>query len=180
MIVSILFLFLFLIVISALLFFIFLFLIPSLKAQNINTSSLVFSRLEENVLSTIQETPAEKAKKVAIIKSEEGKAADFTYSGIKDCWIYFKSFEKGGIYKNNCIGFGSCIKSCTRNAIQLVNNNARITAFCDGCGECLSSCPKKLITLMERQKKSEESLQDKGKLFKLMKKWYRILRQDKA
>ncbi|MBE6353898.1 hypothetical protein [Treponema sp.] len=181
MIVHILLSFLFILLITALLFFIFSFFIPSLKDQNVNTSSLVFSRLEENVLTGIKEPEMEKARYIAVIKTK--KTADtqnFIYKGIQDCSIYFETFEKGGIYSSSCIGFGSCIKSCSRNAIIIRNNTAEITPFCDGCGECLSSCPKKLISLVDRNKISEETSNNRGKLFKLLLKCYKILGQDRA
>lgn len=181
MIVHILLSFLFILLITALLFFIFLFLIPSLKDQNVNTSSLIFSRLEENVLKGIKEAETEKSRFTAVIKSKKTDVSrNFIYKGIQDCSIYFETFEKGGIYSSSCIGFGSCRKSCTRNAIIIKNGTAEITAFCDGCGECLNSCPKKLISLVDRNKISVETSCNRGKLFKLLLKCYRILGQDRA
>lgn len=175
MIISVLLLFLFFILAAVLLFFIFLFLVPALKAQNINTSSLVFSRLEENTLLNIEETDLKKAKKIAVITSvDEDSPCNFTYDGIKDCSIYFNTFEKSGIYTNTCIGFGSCIKSCSKKAISVVNKCAQINDFCDGCGECLSSCPKSLISLIDRN--SEEIKESRGKLFKFLSKCYRIFK----
>jgi UDP-glucose 4-epimerase len=47
----------------------------------------------------------------------------------------------------NCIGCGTCIKSCFVSAIEIVNDKAFISEDCRGCGRCVNICPQNAIDL---------------------------------
>lgn len=47
-----------------------------------------------------------------------------------------------------CLGFGSCVKVCSNNAISIVNGVAVVDKnLCTSCGKCVKACPKNLIEL---------------------------------
>ncbi len=47
-----------------------------------------------------------------------------------------------------CIKCGICEKTCTNDAIHLVNNLPVVdTEKCTGCGDCAAKCPKKVIEI---------------------------------
>jgi hypothetical protein len=47
-----------------------------------------------------------------------------------------------------CVGCGTCTQGvCFVNAIQLVDNRAKIGNACRGCGRCVEICPNKAIEL---------------------------------
>ena len=48
-----------------------------------------------------------------------------------------------------CLGYGSCVKVCTYDAIHVVNGVAKVdTSKCVGCGMCAKACPKGLIEVL--------------------------------
>ena len=69
---------------------------------------------------------------------------------------------------DKCIGCGTCTKGiCFINAIQIVNNRAKISEICRGCGRCVEICPQNAIELtindeeyINKTIKSLESLVD--------------------
>jgi len=47
---------------------------------------------------------------------------------------------------DKCVGCGTCIKWCPKQAISLSDKQAKIDHdVCIGCGECISSCPTRVI-----------------------------------
>ncbi len=65
-----------------------------------------------------------------------------------------------------CLGFGSCAKVCSQNAISIVNGVAVVDeTLCHGCGQCVKACPKNLIIIREalRPYTVRCSSHDKGK-----------------
>lgn len=65
-------------------------------------------------------------------------AAKLQGAGPKDCTY-------------GCIGYGSCVKVCSQNAISIENGIAVIDREkCGGCGECALACPKKLIKIVPK------------------------------
>jgi electron transport complex protein RnfB len=52
---------------------------------------------------------------------------------------------------NKCAGSGECVKKCPYDAIELVNDKARVKKDrCVGCGVCCIVCPTKALSLKER------------------------------
>lgn len=74
---------------------------------------------------------------------------DYIYSGVKDCSMA-ALVPNGGPKSCNygCLGFGSCVKVCSNNAISIVNGVAVVDKnLCTSCGKCVKACPKNLIEL---------------------------------
>lgn len=48
-----------------------------------------------------------------------------------------------------CVGCGACESACPRNAIEIIDNIARINnSKCRKCGNCIDVCPVEAITYM--------------------------------
>jgi Na+-translocating ferredoxin:NAD+ oxidoreductase RNF subunit RnfB len=67
-------------------------------------------------------------------------------------YVKCQSKDKGTVMKAKCtagcIGCGICAKNCVVEAIEIVDNCAKINIDkCIGCGACLEKCPKKIIFL---------------------------------
>lgn len=75
---------------------------------------------------------------------------DYEYVGIEDCGML--AFVPNGGPKScnfGCLGYGSCVKACPFDAIQVVNGVAVVDKeACKACGKCVAACPKKLISLV--------------------------------
>ena len=49
---------------------------------------------------------------------------------------------------DRCIGCGECINEiCFVNAIQVKDNQAKISESCRGCGRCVEICPNQAIEI---------------------------------
>jgi ferredoxin len=90
---------------------------------------------------------------VAFIRCS-GEAAGkerFAELGIKTC---DEAKEKGfldGECQYGCLGLGSCILKCDRDAMKLVDGKVIIDKEkCDGCGDCIDACTQGIITLIPR------------------------------
>lgn len=78
----------------------------------------------------------------------------YEYVGTKDCLL--ESLLMGGEKRciNGCIGKGTCLSVCTKNAISIKNGVSHIDkTVCEGCGLCVKSCPKKIIGLIPKNAK---------------------------
>lgn len=80
----------------------------------------------------------------------ESTRSDYDYSGVEDCSIM--PFLPGGGPKRcsyGCMGYGSCVKACSFDAIHIVNGTAVVDSqACNGCGACIKVCPNHLIDLI--------------------------------
>lgn len=80
----------------------------------------------------------------------ENANSDYEYSGIKDCAMV--GFVPAGGPKScsyGCTGYGSCVKACPFEAINVINGVAVVDKDkCKACGKCVEACPKKLIELI--------------------------------
>lgn len=96
--------------------------------------------------------------KVAYVKCQGTceKAKDkYIYYGLKDCQEAMavpgagpKSCSFG------CLGFGSCVKACNFNSMEIVNGIAKVNKDnCVACGACVTACPKGLIELVPQSQK---------------------------
>lgn len=75
---------------------------------------------------------------------------DYEYYGVEDCRM-LKFVPNGGPKSCNsgCLGFGSCVKACSFDAIHIVNGIAVVDRNkCKACGKCVEICPKNLIDLI--------------------------------
>lgn len=94
--------------------------------------------------------------------------SDYVYTGVEDCNMM--PFLPGGGEKRcsyGCTGYGSCVKACGFDAIQIVNGVAVVDQEnCKACGVCIKTCPKKLIELIPYEgagSKISCASKDKGK-----------------
>ncbi len=89
------------------------------------------------------------------------------YYGIQDCQK--AAMMPGGTDKAcsyGCLGFGSCVRACSFQAIHIQNGVAVVEREkCTGCGTCMTVCPKNLIELVPASAKHLLRCQshDKGK-----------------
>jgi len=72
----------------------------------------------------------------------------FTINGFTDCVSLERSFNGNLACEYGCLGLGSCVRACPRDAIRLNDGRIGIGPECDACGLCVSICPKKLIQLV--------------------------------
>ena len=96
---------------------------------------------------------AEAARMTAFVKCGgdcEKAGTDYDYTGVEDCTMV--TFVPGGGAKKcsyGCLGYGSCVKACSFDAIHIVNGIAVVDKeACKACGACVRACPKHLIELV--------------------------------
>ncbi len=69
------------------------------------------------------------------------------------------------INKETCIGCGMCVKDCSRNAIELVNEKAAVDLnLCNECGHCVAICPEASVSMPDYNDELLEYDADKLKL----------------
>lgn len=79
----------------------------------------------------------------------EHTSAKCNYVGIEDCRAAALAGLNIGSCTFGCLGYGSCVKVCTYDAIHVVNGVAKVdTSKCVGCGMCAKACPKGLIDVV--------------------------------
>ena len=127
-----------------------------------------------NGIGEVLGVSVEVVKKVAFVKCNgtcEQASNKYEYTGIMTCKdaVYVsgngpKSCDYG------CLGLGSCVAVCDRNAINIVDGIAVVDKEkCLACGKCVSACPKGLIEIIpyDSQYHVACSSKDKGKDVKL-------------
>ena len=80
----------------------------------------------------------------------EKAKTDYDYVGAEDCRM-LEFVPNGGPKSCNsgCLGFGTCVKVCPFDAIEVKNGVAFVDKDkCKACGKCVAVCPKHLISLI--------------------------------
>ena len=165
MIAAILFGLLFLIVVSAVVVFIFEVLLPALKAQNVTLERTMFSESEIRIKPIYVEKYAKANGKKACVMCSSAKkvsARRFVYSAEKSCKMFDGVVDSEHDCRFGCIGFGDCMKSCTRGAITIVNGTAVVNSLCNGCGKCIEL---EALTADALKKRIDEALDSNEEIF---------------
>lgn len=92
-------------------------------------------------------------RKVAFVKCQgdcDKVNTDYNYTGEKDCQMITFLPNQGPKSCNfGCHGYGSCVKACPFEAIEVVNGVAVVDKEkCKACGKCIAVCPRNLIELI--------------------------------
>ena len=91
---------------------------------------------------------------IAFVFCSGDAAGKARFANCSSCKEAVESGFKRGECKNGCVGVGSCIESCDRDAMKLVDGKIVIDPEkCDGCGECAKAdvCPQALIRMIPRE-----------------------------
>lgn len=74
----------------------------------------------------------------------------YIYSGIQDCVAANILHSGPKNCKYGCVGFGTCVKQCVFEAIELNDQGLPVIdkTKCTGCGKCESACPKHVIQMI--------------------------------
>ncbi len=120
-------------------------------------------------ISAIMGVEAEAAqRKTALVKCAgdcEHTSEKCNYVGVEDCRAAVLAGLSLASCSYGCLGYGSCVKACTYDAIHVVNGVAVVdTDKCVGCGMCAAACPKNLIEIVraDRQYAVTCSNRDRG------------------
>lgn len=95
----------------------------------------------------------EQEKKVAFVKCAgtcDKTTIKYNYYGIADCKKMALIPGRGNkTCTYGCMGYGSCVKVCTFDAIHIENGIAVVDKEkCVACGKCVRECPNHLIELV--------------------------------
>ncbi|NLL38731.1 MAG: Fe-S cluster domain-containing protein [Clostridiales bacterium] len=105
---------------------------------------------------------------VAFVRCSGGNKAErkYDYSGIDDCAAAMSMPDGGPVTcSKGCLGYGSCVKVCNYDAIEIVDGAAKVDRdLCKGCMMCVSTCPRGIIEMvpLTAQVKIPCSSTDKG------------------
>ncbi|MBK5252938.1 MAG: 4Fe-4S dicluster domain-containing protein [Peptostreptococcaceae bacterium] len=88
---------------------------------------------------------------VAFIRCSGDAAGKKRFAGLKSCDEAKELGFIDGECQYGCLGLGTCIEKCDRDAMKLVDGKVIIDKEkCDGCGDCLDACVQKIISLVPR------------------------------
>lgn len=72
----------------------------------------------------------------------------YEYKGSESCASAHGLFAGPGACVYSCIGLGDCARACPYDAIEIIDDLARINPDkCIACGRCVVACPKNLISI---------------------------------
>lgn len=76
----------------------------------------------------------------------------YIYTGNESCKMLARmpgNGPKACVY--GCCGFGSCVESCTYDAIHIIDGVAKVDSEkCKGCGKCVRTCSRNLIVMVPK------------------------------
>lgn len=95
----------------------------------------------------------------------------YDYTGPKDCRAAIVAPGKGPkSCSYGCLGFGSCVKVCDKDAITIVDGIAKIDeSKCGSCGQCVKVCPMGLIEIIPAESNVRVACSSKDKGPQVMK-----------
>ncbi|MDO5733932.1 MAG: RnfABCDGE type electron transport complex subunit B [Eubacteriales bacterium] len=75
----------------------------------------------------------------------------YEYNGSESCASAAGLFAGPGACMYSCIGLGDCKRACHYEAIEIIDDLARINPErCIACGACVGACPKGIIQMMPK------------------------------
>ncbi|MDD4689217.1 MAG: RnfABCDGE type electron transport complex subunit B [Eubacteriales bacterium] len=81
---------------------------------------------------------------------ESAAHSKFDYYGIETCEAAAKFSGGPKSCQFSCVGLGSCLNACNYNAIEIIDNLAKVHRNrCIGCGACVTQCPKGVLQLID-------------------------------
>lgn len=108
-----------------------------------------------SIMGVEGEAVVEKCAVVCCCGTEDAAPDKYEYFGVNDCVAAAKlqgAGHKACTY--GCLGYGSCVKVCSRNAVTIQNGIAVVDMDkCGGCGECAAICPKNIIKIVAKSTK---------------------------
>jgi len=113
--------------------------------------------VESSLYSVLGKDPYTKTsgKSVAVVACAGGSDAVkplYQYEGYKDCVAAAKIYGGPRACGSGCLGYGTCIYSCSNHAISVAKGLAVINPdLCNGCGACISVCPTGVIHMLPRR-----------------------------
>jgi ferredoxin len=158
MVAAILFGLLFVAVLSCAVVFVFYILSPALKRQQIPFERPLVSESEVRIKpSEVEKYQKADRKRAIVFCSGEKNLVEkrFDYAGPKSCALFNSIFDGEADCKFGCLGFGDCVKECSRHAISVEGKIAVVNELCNGCGKCVSACPKKIIKIVSSSAERE-------------------------
>ena len=102
---------------------------------------------------------AETERQVAFVRcggSCSKSKNEYEYYGVEDCAMMIYVPNGGAkICNEGCLGFGSCVKACTFDALHIQDGIAVVDREnCKACGKCITACPQHLIDLVPYDQKT--------------------------
>lgn len=96
--------------------------------------------------------------KMAYVKCQgtcEKAKDNYKYYGLEDCQQAMNVPGAGAkSCSYGCLGYGSCVKACQFDAIDIVDGIAKVNKDnCVACGACVTACPKGIIELVPQKQK---------------------------
>lgn len=107
-----------------------------------------------DILGVKNEVKEKMVARVMCNGSPERAVQKYYFDGPRDC--YSASRLGGGekMCSYGCLGFGSCVKVCKFDAINIKDGVAYIDIDkCVACGACAEECPKKIIKILPLKSK---------------------------
>ncbi len=86
------------------------------------------------------------------------------YVGPQTC-VTAKLFYNGRTSCNfACLGYGDCVNACNYNALEIVNNIAKVDeSMCIGCSACAKACPNGILEILPVSQKVYVACSSKDK-----------------
>lgn len=97
----------------------------------------------------------EKMVAMVMCKGENGVVkTKYRYYGIEDCVAADKLAGGPNACSHGCIGYGTCVRVCPFDAIDIINGIAVVNKEkCTACGMCKQVCPKSIIYMVPYESK---------------------------
>lgn len=136
----------------------------------VNGCPVANSDAHKKIASVMGLEAEETEKKVAFVKCVgtcDKTQVNSNYYGPRDCKLA-ATIPGNGSKKcgYGCMGFGSCVKVCAFDAIQIVDGIAVVDKEkCTGCSKCTAECPNNIIEMVPDKAKTLVACNsvDKGK-----------------